>query len=312
MLRVFAACFAVLGLCASAAAGTPRQWQQKAPLSAPRSEVAGTRLGNAIYVVGGFTPDGRPSARVDAYLPRTNTWRRLPDLPTTAHHAMAAGNRGLLYVVGGYGPDSQPLDSAYVLQDRRWTELPRMPEPRAAGGAVVLGEQIYVIGGVVRTGGRRLATTALRYDIATRRWSHVPGPTPREHLGVTAFASRIYAVAGRKAGFDTNLDLLESYRPGARQWRRLPPVPGKRGGTGAAAGGSFIVSVGGEQFSGTIRTVFGYNVLTGRWRRLPDLRTPRHGLAVVGMIGRGIYAIAGGRQPGLGGVTGTNELLTLR
>lgn len=312
MVRVLCAGFVVLVMSATAGAGTPRQWQQKAPLAAPRSEVAGTHLGNAIYVVGGVTSDGRHSARVDAYLPRTNTWRRLPDLPTTAHHPMAAGNRGLLYVVGGYGPDNQPLDSAYVLRDGQWMELPRMPEPRAAGGAVVLGEQIFVVGGVVRTGGRRLATTTLRYNIAAKRWSRVPGPTPREHLGVTAFASRIYAVAGRKAGFDTNLDLLESYRPGARTWSRLPPVPGRRGGTGAAQAGGLIVSVGGEQFSGTIRTVFGYDVLARRWRRLPDLRTPRHGLAVVGMIDRGVYAIAGGTQPGLAGVSGTNEFLTLR
>jgi hypothetical protein len=47
-----------------------------------------------------------------------------------------------------------------------------------------------------------------------------------------------------------------------------------------------------------------------RWRRLPDLPTPRHGLGVVALGGR-VYAIAGGERPGLF-VSGANEALALR
>jgi hypothetical protein len=35
-----------------------------------------------------------------------------------------------------------------------------------------------------------------------------------------------------------------------------------------------------------------------RWRRLPDMRTPRHGLGVVAAGGR-VITFAGGPQPGL-------------
>jgi N-acetylneuraminic acid mutarotase len=130
-------------------------------------------------------------------------------------------------------------------------------------------------------------------------------------LGVTSSNGLLYAVAGRTAGFDTNLATFESYRPGARSWRRLKPVPGKRGGTAAGSVGRLVISIGGEQATGTIRTVFAYDARTRRWRRLPDLPTPRHGLGVVGLGGR-VYAIAGGMQPGLAGVSGANEYLTLR
>ncbi|MGH2920629.1 MAG: Kelch repeat-containing protein [Gaiellaceae bacterium] len=310
MSRLAFASLAVL-VSASIAGAAPAQWRQGAPLSAPRSEVAAAVAGGVIHVVGGVAPNGQGSSRVDAYSPRTNTWRRLPDLPVTAHHPMAAGYRGRLYVAGGYGADSQPLAKAFVLANGRWTALPDMPEPRAAAGAAFVDGRLYVVGGVVRTGGQRLATMALRYNPATRRWSRVPGPTPREHLGVTALNGQVYAVAGRKLGFDTNLATFEAYGPGARSWRRLAPVPGKRGGTAAAGMGRLIVSIGGEQFSGTIRTVFGYDVVARRWRRLPDLPTPRHGLGVVGAAGR-VYAIAGGMQPGLAGVSGANEFLTIR
>jgi non-specific serine/threonine protein kinase len=58
------------------------------------------------------------------------------------------------------------------------------------------------------------------------------------------------------------------------------------------------VSVGGEAPSGTIGTVFAYDVSDDAWRRLPDLPTPRHGLAVAAHGGR-VFAIGGGRSPGM-------------
>ena len=135
--------------------------------------------------------------------------------------------------LGGYTVDGVPQRSIRVLERGRWRALPRMPFARAAAGAAVAGGKIIVAGGVT-TGATRLARNALSFDLRTRRWSVVPGPTPREHLGVASLGGIVYAVAGRTSGLDTNLIHFESYRPGDRSWRRLPPVPDPRGGTGAA------------------------------------------------------------------------------
>ena len=126
---------------------------------------------------------------------------------------------------------------------------------------------------------------------------------------MTASGGRVYALAGRRAGIDTNVTALESYAPGARGWTRLPSIPDSRGGTAAAALGGRIVSVGGEEPQGTIAQVYAYDVRARRWSRLPDLPTPRHGLGVVAVDGR-VYAVAGGREPGLA-VSGVNEFLPL-
>jgi len=147
-----------------------------------------------------------------------------------------------------------------------------MPFPRAAAGAGVAGRRIVVAGGVGE--GRRLAQDALVLDLRTHRWSVVPGPTPREHLGVTSLAGVVYAVGGRTAGLDTNLLHFESFRPGDRSWKRLHPVPDARGGTGAAGVAGQIVSVGGEEPGGTIAEVMVYRVAEGRWVRSDDLPTP--------------------------------------
>ena len=117
----------------------------------------------------------------------------------------------------------------------------------------------------------------------------------------------VYALAGRSGG--TNFTTFEAYSPARRKWLGLPPVPYPRGGTGAAVVRGRIISVGGEEPSGTIPSVFAYDISTEHWTRLPDMRTPRHGLAVAA-FGNSIYAIAGGPQPGLH-VSAANEFLSL-
>ena len=218
---------------------------------------------------------------------------------------MAVGVGGKAYVLGGYSGTGATLRTAFVLENGAWRALPRMPFPRAAAGVGVSGRRIVVAGGIGEA--RRLARTALVFDLRTRRWSSAPGPTPREHLGVTSFAGTVYAIAGRTAGLDTNLLHFESWRPGQSRWQRLQPIPDSRGGTGAAALRGQIVSAGGEEPDGTIREVLAYRIAEKRWVRLADLPTPRHGVGVAALGGR-VYVIGGGPEPGLT-VSSANESL---
>jgi N-acetylneuraminic acid mutarotase len=307
------AAVALLLCSAGSASSQGAGWKAAAPIPAPRSEVAAAAVGNEIVVVGGYVNSGgASSSRVDAYSPARNRWRRLPNLPVAVNHAMAAATRGRLYVLGGGTASAPASRAAFVFFRGRWTRLPDMPESRAAAGAAVVGRTLYVMGGVTDAGrlnNRELARTGLAFDLDAQRWSTIEGPTPREHLGVTAARGAVYVVAGRTAGFDSNLRLVEVYLPSRRAWSKLPDVPSPRGGTAATTVSNSIVSVGGEATDGTIRTVYRFNLATRQWQRLADMRTPRHGLAVVGFRGR-VYAIAGGPTPGFS-FSGANEYLAL-
>ena len=314
--RRFLTATAVLGLSGLLAAADgrsadPAGWRSSAPVPVPRTEVAAAAVGGEAVVVGGFLADGSNTGRADAYSPRSNRWRRLPDLPVTVDHAAAARWRGRMIVAGGYGADRAPLRDVHALVDGRWRALPDMPEGRAAAAAAVAGDTLYVVGGIAESPlGRGLARRALALELRTGRWRMVPGPTPREHLAAASVGGRVYALAGRLAGLDTNRGDLEVYDAAARSWRRLPPVPDPRGGTGATALGGRIVSIGGEAPGGTQAQVWAYTVAERRWQRLPDLPRPRHGLGVVALNDR-VYALAGGPQPGLF-VSGANESLKVR
>jgi N-acetylneuraminic acid mutarotase len=159
---------------------------------------------------------------------------------------------------------------------------------------------LYLVGGVAGPANRSvLVRRALVLELAhPLRWRFAPGPTGREHLAVTTAEGRIYAIGGRSAGYDTNSRLVQSWRPGTPKWQTKAALPEARGGTGAAAIGGTILSVGGEAPSGTIGSVFAYDVSDDAWRRLADLPTPRHGLGVAAFGGR-VFAIGGGRTPGL-------------
>lgn len=306
-MRHWAAALLVAAIAAGVARAAPPDWESRAPMPVPRTEVSAAAVGSEVVVLGGFTIDGGASRRVDAYSPQSDSWRRLPNLPIGVHHAVAVGGWDRVYVLGGYTATGAVLRTAFVLQVGRWRALPRMPFPRAAAGAGLAGPRIVVAGGV--GDGRRLARNALLFDLRSRRWSVVPGPTPREHLGVTALAGTVYAVGGRTAGLDTNLLYFESFRPGDSAWQRLQPVPDPRGGTGAAALAGHVISVGGEEPGGTIAEVLAYRIAERRWVRLQDLPTPRHGVGVAALGGR-VYVIGGGPEPGLT-VSSANESLVI-
>jgi N-acetylneuraminic acid mutarotase len=280
-------------------------WESGPPLPVARTEVAGAAVRGEIYIVGGYNADGSSSRRVDVYSPASRRWRRGPDLPVTVNHAMAAAYRGKLYLVGGYGGAGPTLRTTFVLAGDRWQRLASLPAPRAAAGAAVANGRLYIVGGVRRPGA--LAKVAFAFDLRKKRWTTIEGPTPREHLAAASLGGRVYAVAGRLGGIESNQTKVEVL---SGTWRAVTPLPEARGGTGAAAVAGRIVSVGGEAPSGTIASVYAYSPGSKRWQRLPDLPTPRHGLAVVG-LGSRIYVMGGGPRPGLF-VSAANESLDLR
>ena len=266
-----------------------------------RTEVGAARIGDSIYVVGGFVPSSETTAAVERYEIGRDRWARLPDMPVAVNHPAVVSHRGFLYVYGGYtGADFVSVTDALQRFDPRtgrWVLLPAAPTGRAAAALAAYRGQLFAVGGTNDASGpmRRLEI----YDIAAEAWGKGPPMrVPREHVAAVATGDGVYVFGGRLDG--TNLDTVERYDPRRRRWSRLPHMLFPRSGIAAVAVGAKPVVFGGEELAEdgtTIGSVELFDPAAHRWRRLPDMRTPRHGLGGAAR-GRRIYALQGGPQPG--------------
>jgi Kelch motif len=283
-------------------AGIPTgRWTSLAQSPTPRGEVSAARIGNLVYVVGGFDSSGHTTGLVQRLDLVSGRWKTVTPLPQPLNHMSAVGYRGHLYVVGGYSQLSDTSTGAvsrfwrYDPPTGAWHAMSDAPVARAAAGAAVLGHRLYV------AGGRNDTTAALSslaiYDFDTGRWSLGPSLAhAREHVAAVTAGGAVWLLGGRVSG--VGVTYVERYRPGATAWQEMSPLPVARSGFQAVSVGHSILAVGGENGASTVPEVDRLDLHTDRWSRLGDLPVPRHGLGLVA-DGPLVFAIDGGPQPGL-------------
>jgi len=284
-----------------------------AELPLARTEVASAVLDGRIVVAGGLTFDGAASDRVDVYDPATNAWQVGPAIPLGLHHSGMAAIEGRVYLAGGYtnraGQDwvAQSRVVSLGRDERAWREEPALGGPRGGLAMAAAAGRLVAVGGTDNLG--RFLTRTETFAPGQRAWAAGPDMTEtRDHLAAAASGGRVYAVAGRVGSLESNRATVESWDPaGPGGWRSEPRLQDTRGGTSAAEAAGRPCVAGGEEPRGTIATV--ECLVAGRWERVATLRSPRHGLAVVG-LGDRLHVIAGGPEPGLF-VSGAHEAFTV-
>ena len=278
-----------------------KEWQRIADAPDPaRQEVAAAVVEGEIWVVGGLIGDGATDA-VDRYDVAKNTWSRGEPLPIEIHHAMAAELNGKLFVLGGLREDGGASDRVFVLEASGWREGPPLRQPRGAGAAVSVDDEIIVVGGVA--GGRHVEPVEIFDGNAWRDGASIP--SPRDHLGAATDGSFVYAVGGRRGG--GHFATFDRYDPRSDRWVELRDMPTHRSGNGAAHVDGKIVSIGGEG-PRIFPEVEAYDISTHRWSRLPDLAVPVHGVGVAALE-LTVFALVGGTRVGLAPTRAAQVLL---
>jgi N-acetylneuraminic acid mutarotase len=281
-------------------------WAALAPSPLQRTEVGAARVGDRIYVVGGFISTGGTTSKMARYDISEDRWRRVRSLPIAVNHAGVTALGGKVYVLGGnLGAVSgrEPKSSrlyAYSPRRNSWRRLPDAPSERAALGIAAIGDRLYAAGGYDETDDQ-LRTLEI-YDVSKRRWrAGPPMPTGRNHVGAAALGGMLVVTGGRPGEVNGSLMTVERYDPGSRRWSALPPMVTARSGHAAVVTDGRLVVFGGEELGGggeTIEQVEAFDPAAGAWSPLPQMITPRHGLGAAARAGR-VYAIEGGPQPGL-------------
>ena len=285
-------------------------WRGLHDMPTARQQLAAGAADGAIWAFGGLT-QGAATTKVEGYDPAIDTWKSGPDLPLPLHHEMAVTYHNELVVLGGWVPDGKNLtatvsNKVFTLHNGSWVPLPDLPNPRAAGAATVVGDQIIVFGGQANG---QLPRSVEVFD--GKHWFEtVELPTPRDHLAGASDGHFVYAVGGRELSADKNLGAFERYDPVAGTWAKLPDLPTPRGGLGATVVGNRLITAGGESPTGVFGTVEIFDINANTWAPGPAMRTPRHGLAIVSVEGT-VYTLAGARQPSHAASSPTAEALDL-
>ena len=230
------------------------RWESRAPLSKARSRLALVAFNDtALYAIGGESSQGQPLPDVDVYDLRVNEWRSVAALPLALANAAVATDGAAIVVAGG----------------------------STSGDA-----------------GQTISDLLLRYapaEDAWREWGRLPLPLAGASLLLAGDA--VYLVGGWDGqSMRDEVWRIPASADGevmAADWQVITRMESGRAFAGAVAVADDLYVVGGYDGRRELDDARSYNRVSGEWRELPHLATPRGGISLL-YDGLALFAVGGG------------------
>jgi len=212
-------------------------------------------------------------------------WVDMPQMPTARSCAGAAVLGSDIYVVGGSpgvrGVDCDIPSSAVEKFDtmrNEWQAMPAMQVERTALAAAVIGNSIYVAGGMNHRDGRdHRLKSAERYDDGA--WTQLPDmPTCREGASAAVIAGKLLVIGGAANDDQEPLRSVDVFDPQTSSWSPGPQMNYGREHAAVAVldGICYVMGGTGAQDS---RMNSAERLEGGTWTMLPPMPTARAGAA---------------------------------
>ncbi|MBI2432267.1 MAG: galactose oxidase [Candidatus Hydrogenedentes bacterium] len=176
-----------------------------------------------------------------------------------------------------------------------WSPLPRMTVARQETGAAVIGDKLYVSGGLGTTVPPSPRTTMEVFDFTLQTWSFTaPLPLDLDHHMMVAVDGLLYLIGGysRPGGPVVTSDQVHIYDPAFDSWSTGASMPAPRGGAWAVAIDRKIYCVGGENGGVSSGSLFIYDVDLDSWGTGAPMPTARNHLNAV-TDGINVYVLGG-------------------
>ncbi len=219
-------------------------------------EAGSLRVGNRIYVIGGYQTLTSMCGRMQIFDIETETWSYGPELLDEfplSHAGLATDGRFLFFVTGQPGPACEPATNqvwALDLENMKWQAMAPFPGARYAPLAEYVDGNLHVISGAIED---------------------------RETISNDHFIMRIRAAGAAP----TALPALE-----AQEWRKGPPIPAGGDHAASVVIDDMIYIIGGEHGHAAMTMdaskccgtywvhnyLFRYDPRREEWTRLADMR----------------------------------------
>ena len=223
-------------------------------------------------------------------------WRDRAQMPSPAGRFAQATHDGLIFVISGVGPEGL-TDAVRVYDVAKDVWEHRSPKPTQAAniGAAVVGDRVYVPGGLGQDG-RPLDRLEI-YDPREDTWSQGPSlPVALCAYAIVAYEQGFYLMGGWDG--EGYLDAVYYYDATEEAWRLEGRLSSPRGFAAAALADGRIYLVGGYDGHAEHHTTESYQPELARsgkdpWRIHSPMRAGRAGHAVVPVLGH-LYVLGGG------------------
>ncbi|HAL16285.1 MAG TPA: hypothetical protein DCP32_05900 [Anaerolineaceae bacterium] len=202
-------------------------------------------------------PPTNPSAAVTPPVPTPlSRWSFHQALPVSGFGMAVASYEGTVFLFGGQR-DGQisGMVSAYQVDNDEWQEKSTKPTPVSDAGAALLGEKIYIPGGLGVDG----KPTALLevYDPRSDRWKQAePMPIALTGYALASFEGQLYVFGGWDGA--NYSDRVFVYDLGENAWQERQPMDTPRAYGSAAVLGAKIMLAGGVNQLGRLTDLLAY------------------------------------------------------
>ena len=271
----------------------------------------------AILTVGNASPLKGHSKAHSLYA-GSGQWTSKTVLPVTLSDYQAVSHKTHVYVIGGQkGCVSSDtcagtvVNTVYQYDTKldKYTTKAAITDNGVAAiryryASAVVGDKIYIIGGLTADTATGMLKTTLIYDISANSWSTGPEMAAgRADTCAAVVGSKIYVVAGYQSIDPINvLDTVEVLDTAAASpaWTTAPSLPAKRGDITCASSGGKVYAIGGYYDpTGTWKpgafhdTMFEFTPGAAAWVEKAKMPSSRGDKAAVTMSDGSIIVVGG-------------------
>ena len=219
-------------------------WKKVLPFGILAAVLVLILLGFLIFGTDLIFPNATPTAESMQSLVETEErWVVLAPLPEPRAGLAATAYDGDIYAIAGEGLEGVSGSVfRYVANDDRWEVLSDKPTPVRDVKAVLIGEKIYIPGGMLANG---LPSDVLEiYDPREDTWEKGSAlPQAISAYALADFEGQLYLFGGWNG--ERALDSVYIYDPDENTWREGTPMPTARFDAGAGEAGGKIFVIGG-------------------------------------------------------------------
>ncbi len=205
-------------------------WATMTAMPTPRGWLKGAYAGGKIYVIAGFSNAQQPLNVNQAYDISSNTWATKAAKPTAVlAQEEVVWNDSLIYELGGYtASGASNIVQIYDIFADSWSTGTALPQPFDMGGAAIIGNNIYILGGVSNNSTGAVWTNVVQGAINPSNPTQITWttkaalPAPNGINGTTALNGKVYMLGGFENG-TTVSSALQEYDPGTDAFTTLDP-----------------------------------------------------------------------------------------